>query len=180
MEMEFSMAHVWFCGDDDTWSAMPLGGHAVDVSVFPPVTLGENFQLGEDAQAALVRTGGDSPSWVLVVAPGGNARVNGFAPVAGVRALQDRDEVRAAASAPLFFSTETLARVEEFPGSERAVYCGRCRQAMEKGQLAVRCPQCGVWYHQSEQFPCWLYAPKCAFCPRSTALDAAFAWVPEA
>jgi hypothetical protein len=137
MEMEFSMAHVWFYGDDDIWSAMPLDGHAVDVSVFPPVTLGENFQLGEDAQAALMRTDGDSPSWVLVVAPGGDMRVNGFAPVAGVRALQDRDEVRAAASAPFFFSTETLARVEEFPGTERTVYCGRCRQAMEKGQLAV-------------------------------------------
>jgi hypothetical protein len=175
------VAHLWFRDDDDIWSAMPLDGRAVDVSEYPPQVLAEGFRLGEDTRAAVIRAGaGDSPVWVLLVAADGDVYINGFAPVAGVRVLQDRDEIRASSSQTLFFSTETLARVEEFPGAERAVYCGRCRQAMEKGQMAVRCPQCGIWYHQTGQLPCWTYAPSCGFCPQSTSLEARFAWIPEA
>jgi hypothetical protein len=54
--------------------------------------------------------------------------------------LQDRDEIRAGAVGALFFSTETLARIAEFAGSDRAIYCGRGRQAMPNGDPAVRCP----------------------------------------
>jgi hypothetical protein len=159
---------------------MPLNGHAVDVSVHPPRLLAEEFRLGEDTSVAVVRArAGDTPVWVLLAAGDDDLRVNGFPAVAGVRVLQDRDEIRAGLEDAVFFSTETLARVEEFPGSERAVYCGRCRQAMEKGQMAVQCPQCGIWYHQTESLPCWTYAPTCAFCPHSTALDAAYQWIPE-
>ena len=173
------MAHLWFRDDEDIWAAMALDGRAVDVSVYPPRVLAEGFLLGQDTPAAVVRAGtGDSPRWVLLAADG-DVRVNGFAPVAGVRLLQDHDEIRATPSKTLYFSTEALARVEEFPGSERAVPCGRCRQAMAKGQMAVRCPQCGIWYHQTENLPCWTYAPTCAFDPQPTALDAGYAWVPE-
>lgn len=175
------MAHLWFRDEEDIWSAMPLDGHAVNVSGRRPQALAEGFRLGKDSLAVVIRTeAGDSPVWVLLVAADGAAHVNGFAPVAGMRVLQERDEIRVSPSNTLYFSTETLARVEEFPGAERAVYCGRCRQAMEKGQLAVRCPQCGIWYHQTAELPCWTYAPSCGFCPRSTPLDAAFTWVPEA
>jgi hypothetical protein len=175
------MAHLWSRGDDDVWSALLLNGSAVDISVNPPRVLADGFRLGEDTLAAVIRAGaGDSPVWVLLAAADSGVRVNGFAPVAGLRVLQDRDEIRAAASGTLFFSTETLARVEEFPGSERAIFCGRCRQPMEKGQLAVRCPQCGIWYHQTGALPCWTYAPACGFCPQSTSLDAGYAWTPEA
>ena len=51
---------------------------------------------------------------------------------------------------------------------------------MRDAESAVRCPQCGIWYHQHDQLPCWTYAPACGFCPQSTALDAGFAWTPEA
>jgi len=177
------MAHLWVRESDDGWAAIELNGRAVDVSVYPPRALAEGFRLGEDTPAAVVRAAaGDSPVWVLLVAAQGEARINGFTPVAGVRVLEDRDEIRAGAGRALFFSTETLAHVEEFPGAEHAVYCGRCRQAMVKGQPAVRCPspKCGIWYHQTESLPCWTYAPTCAFCPQPTSLDAAFRWVPEA
>jgi hypothetical protein len=137
--------------------------------------------LGEGALAAVVRAGaGDSPVWVLLAAGDGDVRVNGFAPVAGVRVLQDRDEIRFAHSNAFFFSTETLARVDEFPGAERVIFCGRCRQAMEKGQMAVRCSRCGIWHHQTDKLPCWTYAPNCALCSQSTPLDEGFVWTPEA
>ena len=175
------MAHLWFRDEDDLWSAMPLNGHAVDISVHPPRVLADGFRLGEDTLAAVIRAEvGDSQFWVLLAAEDGGVRVNGFAPVAGVRVLQDRDEIRAAAADALFFSTETLARVEEFPAAERAIFCGRCRQPVENGQMAVRCPQCGIWYHQTGKLPCWTYAPTCGFCPQSTSLDAGFEWIPEA
>lgn len=175
------MAHLWFRAEDDIWSAMPLNGHAVDISVHPPRVLAEGFRLGVDVFAAVVRaTAGESVVWVVLVARDGGVRINGFSPVAGVRVLQDRDEIRAATPGPLFFSTETLARVEEFVGAGRPIYCGRCRKPVEQGQLAVRCPQCGIWYHQNGEFPCWTYAPTCGFCPQSTSLDADYEWTPEA
>lgn len=175
------MAHLWFRNDEDVWSVMPLDAAAADISVHPPRALAEGFRPGVDTRAALIRAaGGGSPVWVLLASASGEVRINGLAPVAGLRVLQDHDEVRVAPSNTLFFTTETLAHVEEFPGSERAVYCGRCRQPIEKGGMAVRCPQCGIWYHQAGELPCWTYAPSCAFCPQSTALDAGFGWMPEA
>jgi len=175
------LAHLWFRDNDDVWSALPLDGRAVNILARPPRVLAEGFRLGGDAPAALIRAGaGESPFWVLLAAPDGDVRVNGFAPVAGVRVLQDRDEIRAAPAGTMFFSTETLARVEEFVATDRAIFCGRCRQPMQNGDLAVRCPQCGIMFHQTEKLPCWTYASTCAYCSQSTALDTGFAWTPEA
>jgi hypothetical protein len=177
------MAHLWFRTDDEeeSWSTAPLNGHAVDITASPPRLLTEGFRLGEDTSAAVIRAGtADSPVWVLLTIQDGEVRVNGFAPVAGIRVLEDRDEIRAAASGTVFFSTESLAHATPFQAAERAIHCPRCRQPLLEGQMAVRCPRCGVWYHQHDGLPCWTYAPTCGFCPQSTALDAGFQWIPEA
>jgi hypothetical protein len=43
-----------------------------------------------------------------------------------------------------------------------------------------KCPQCGVWYHQSEElFDCWTYSELCALCDQSTGLDSDYLWTPE-
>jgi len=174
------MAQLWF-RDTDIWCAIRLGGRVADVSASPPRMREEGSRLGAGAKAVIVRVrAGDSPGWALVVAPDCDVRVNGFAPVAGIRVLQDRDEIRTASAEPLFFSVESLAHTEEFSGGERPVFCGRCRQAIRSAEMAVRCPRCGIWYHQTENLPCWTYGPSCGFCPQSTALDAGFTWSPEA
>src|ERR1035438_7357467 len=85
-----SMAHLWLRHDGDDWSAMLLAGHAIDISVHPPRILAEAFRLAEDTRVAVIPVAAeDPPTWVLLVAAGSDVRVNGFAPVAGLRGLQD-------------------------------------------------------------------------------------------
>jgi hypothetical protein len=174
------MAHIWFRNDEDIWSAMTLDRHAVDISVHPPQAMAEGFQMGEDSLVVVIRSAaGDSPVWVLLAGAKSDVRINGFAPVARVHVLQDRDEIRVQSLDPIFFSTETLARTGEFTATERAVFCGRCRQPIQNGEMAVNCPKCGIWYHQTEQLLCFTYSPQCNFCDQSTSLDAGFNWIPE-
>lgn len=119
-------------------------------------------------------------TWALIASPGFAVRLNGRAPAAGLSVLTDRDDIRVGGSTRYFFSTESLAAVEPFPDAERDVFCGRCRQRIEKGACAVRCPGCGVWYDQSRELPCWTYAQRCVFCETLTALDdQGFMWTPE-
>jgi hypothetical protein len=175
------MAHLWYRDADDVWRVRPLGECALDISVCPPRDLVPEFRLGHDTLAAVVSApAGGAARWVLLVAGDTEIRVGGFPTVAGVRVLQDRDEIGVHPSGTLFYSAETLARVEEFAAGERAIFCPRCRQPVESGQLAVRCPHCGIWHHQTAGLPCWTYSPTCGVCPQATALDRGYEWVPEA
>jgi len=172
------MAHIWYRNADNVWTAFALDGRAVDLAVCPPRVLDAVPDSGEGARAILMLArGGADTAWVLLAREG--VRVNGLQPVAGMRALQDGDEIVLDANPAIFFSAETLARIEDFPGAPQPVYCGRCRQALTAGQPGVRCPQCGLWHHQTAELPCWTYSENCSLCPQQTSLDAGFAWVPE-
>ena len=75
---------------------------------------------------------------------------------------------------------EKLAVIEEYTGAGSTAYCPRCKQALAKGQPSVRCPQCGILYHQlSEDLPCWTYSETCALCPQPTDMSAGYRWTPE-
>jgi hypothetical protein len=118
-------------------------------------------------------------TWVLLAGRATDVRVNGSDLALGIRALQDKDEVTVAGHR-LFFSTEQLAGVAPFAGSEQPAFCPRCKQRLERGEPAVRCPRCHAWHHQSERFPCWNYDSTCALCQEQlTALDAGYSWTPE-
>jgi hypothetical protein len=171
------MAHLWFQDEAGHWTALPLGGDEVSLGGFPPAPVAAGAPLA--THTVLPVAGGDGPAWALLVAPGGEVRVNGLPPVAGLRVLHDRDEISAAAPGAVFFSTETRPVVAGFPGKDHTVFCGRCRLPVETGQPAVACPQCGLWYHQSADSGCWTYGPHCAYCTQETALEAGFHWVPE-
>jgi hypothetical protein len=174
------MAHLWMRVASG-WEAQKLDVAQFDLALISASQVGD-AKPGKSSskRAQLIRTeAGGSRVWALVVAPDPHIRVNGRAPVAGVCVLADRDEIRMG-GVQYFFSTESLATVQELPPSERPVFCGRCRQKIEVGSPAVRCPLCGVWYCQSPELPCWTYAPACAFCPQPTALDSGFSWTPEA
>jgi hypothetical protein len=109
-------------------------------------------------------------------------RVNGSAVAAGLSVLSDRDEIRMGAGAR-YFSTESLAEVAPCNGTDRTVYCGRCRQPVLPNTPSVTCPGCQILYHQyqndAESLLCWTYSEQCNFCTTPTALDAGFVWTPE-
>ena len=163
------MAHLWFQVQNE-WVARQLSEDCANVAAFP-----EGFGDGR-----LVRAGSNtSPVWALAAAPGTLLHVNGRAVVGGLRVLNDRDLIRTPDGARYFFSSESLAEVKPFPGSDRPVFCGRCRLRIDSGSLAVCCPGCGIWFHQVDDLPCWTYSERCSYCGRDTALDAGFAWTPE-
>ena len=122
-------------------------------------------------------------TWVLIVPPEHSVHVNGERVMLGICALSDKDEIRVPGRESFFFSTEKLARVEPFPGgvNGQRFFCPRCKQEIQLAGLAVRCPQCGVWHHQSDadDLPCWFYGQHCALCDQPSGLDADYRWTPE-
>jgi hypothetical protein len=95
--------------------------------------------------------------------------------------LRHRDLIGLGAGARAFYSTERRARVEPFPGiNGRPAKCARCKDDIEPGAPSVQCPQieCSLWYHQSEERPCWTYTGACGPCGQPTSFSADFRWTP--
>jgi len=174
------MAHLWIATDRQ-WAVLPLEGDAFALTASPPQPvrrpLGENEAL---SSLVLVPTrAAEDPTWVVIAGPASGVSINGVPLVSGIRAIVDRDEIRVGGNGNVYFSTERLARIEEFPGSAQTSYCPRCQQEISTGTTAVRCPGCGVWHHEVEELNCWTYAEVCALCAQSTDLNAGFQWTPE-
>ena len=161
------MAHLWIQEPTQEWAIQPLTAS----------------ELSLDAGAArLIPT--KTGDWVVVTGADRDLRVNGRSLPTGIRVLEDRDELRLPGSGSLFFSTEVLAQVAAFPGSDTPHACPRCKLPLEKGDEAVKCPQCEVWTHEGgtaagEDRRCWSYADTCALCHQKTAADEGFQWTPE-
>lgn len=174
------MAHLWMRENSGDWAAMQLTGEAFWLTgdSAKPVRQASD-ELCDSAQL-LRRKSADGEKWfVLTPWQSHPWRINGVSIQTGLRLLRDRDELRADNRARLFFSTESLAVVESFPGRDHAIYCPRCKQEINVGDPAVRCPNCDAWHHQTEDFPCWTYAEKCSMCDQATGLDAGYRWTPE-
>lgn len=162
------MAHLWLPTEGD-WIVFPVNGTEVsppgqeDVRVVPAPVEGED-------------------QWVVLARPTpqtAGVYVNGWPLHSGLTILRDRDEIRVGEQDAWFFSTECLARVEALPRCDPAPVCPRCKQSIETGSPAVRCPQCDVWYHETVALPCWSYAKTCALCDQPTDLEAGYLWTPE-
>lgn len=179
------MAHLWVEETVGDWAVVPLHSPRVDLDALSrtardrqrnaaPVPAAPSL-----SGAALLNTGSPGHgAWHLVAPPHVELWINGMPMLAGLHVMADRDEIRFDARDTFFFSTEALARVSPMPITDKAVMCPRCRQRIEPHTLAVCCPPCGLWHHQSDELPCWTYAPTCALCPQPTPLDAGFRWTP--
>ncbi len=162
------MAQLWIY-EGGEWAWLPLASSYVPF----------RRPGGREPWAALIEADGQ---WAVIASSAADVRVNGLPLDLGVRALDDRDELRINEDGDkrhFFFSSERETAVEPFPGAEREVICLRCRQPIEKDDPAVRCPGCGAWYHQSDRYPCFTYSTSCPRCGGETALGAGFRWTPE-
>ena len=174
------MAAFWMQCDGE-WGAMSLNAQQLELRDEPGaaavrLAADDGAENGAVDPAVLVRVPRmlDGP-WVLLAAPGSNVFVNG-SQIFGMRILADKDEVRLRRQ-KWYFSTERLIRAEPFAGRE-GTCCALCRQPIVQGTMAVRC-RCNLWFHQTEEYGCWLYADRCCGCESPTAIDAGFAWTPE-
>jgi hypothetical protein len=175
------MAHLWVPDGPVGWAVLPLSGAAVSLAQWPPRVMASDSVVRSAGDVLLVRHGaGAARRWVLLASQDGAVRVNGAPVIGGVRVVEDRDEIWMRGEKPVFFSAEELARVEPFPAEASAKFCARCKLEVQAGSPAVRCPACSVWYHQSDDYPCWVYARTCALCDQPTDLAAGFRWTPEA
>jgi len=175
------MAHLWFSDKVGFWGFRPMVEGSCSVSFFPdgPV-FNRPARATLQSDVVLIQPGAaGADAWVLLAGRASDVRINGADLVLGIRALRDKDEVSVDGHR-LFFSTEQLACVTPFPGAEQPAFCPRCKQRLERADLAVKCPRCQAWHHQSEKFPCWTYDSTCALCQHQlTALDAGYSWTPE-
>ena len=178
------MAHLWMKNSDQNWAVMKLDGNAFTLTgdEIQPVRLRGSESECRAEGFVMASTCEDQIAWILLASGAQQRlRVNGVVFVAGIRVLRDRDELRLSSGQRMFFSTEILAHVEPFVGGDRPTFCPRCRQQIDSGRPAVRCPGCGAIHHQSEDdgFTCWAYAPRCALCDQSTDIATSYRWTPE-
>src|SRR5262249_3662164 len=144
------MPKLWISNQDHQWSATPLDN--------------AEFAIGE---AALLSCGGAHKSWVLVASPQAGVRLNGQPVPLGIRVLVDRDAIAGGADESVFFSTQESSCVAPF-SKDRAAPCARCKAEIKPGEASVKCPHCGAFHHQSEEWGCWDYDDKCAACSQPT------------
>jgi uncharacterized C2H2 Zn-finger protein len=184
------MAHVWSLIEVDRdgdakseWRAETLAADLIDLGSGAPVACAQDACKKSPSPALLVRdrdTAADA--WALLADD--HVYLNGTRLFAGLAVLRDRDELQVRTAegkrVRLFFSTERVAAIEPFAGSEQAMRCPRCRNPIEQGEPVVRCPSCNVIHHQAETRPCWTYARTCALCDATTTLDGSYRWTPEA
>ena len=174
------MAHFWCRGSNEDWVVHSLQSEAYALSRDPESPV-QAIEKGNGAPAPVVRRyAGDRNEWLLIAGPNpSRVNVDGLPLQLGIRVLRDRDEVRVG-NLRMFYSAETLARIVPFSKTDaKKPLCPRCRQPIVEQTPAVRCPQCGVWYHQSEDLPCWTYSEECALCDQPTELEAGYRWTPE-
>lgn len=176
------MANIWQ-NYEDNWVRQPLGSHYAVLPTqqgLPIQNLQEFPHNADQTTIANYERGDTTPLWVLLSGTKSRARINGKILSGGIHRLSDRDEVSFDGNSLLYFSTEEVATVEPFPVSDHPVFCARCRQSIEHGTSAVKCPSCGHWCEQSESKPCWKYGPTCPLCDQPTAFDTGLRWTPEA
>ena len=163
------------------WTAMPLPADAFALTGDPlKPAQGHEAEKAPAIGQILRRNSGDGEHWFVLTRPENSlVLINGIPLAAGLRNLRDRDELRIGSGERMFFSTESLACAEPFPGLAHEIFCPRCKQEIAPQSVAVRCPQCAAWHHQSEEFPCWTYSERCALCDQSSSLETGYRWTPE-
>lgn len=175
------MAQVWLRDDTRGWAPVELNSSDCQLVEGRPVAVSPE-EAGTSIAAPLLCREGEQ--WLVLAGESPAVRVNGRPLMAGLRLLRDRDAVafvdpQTSADITLFFSTEQLVQILPLPDDRAGTVCPRCRQGIDVGSPAVRCPECGTWHDETPQRNCWTYAATCAVCGATTDLAAGYRWTPE-
>jgi len=177
------MSHLFLQDAAGKWTAYPIDAANLALHAFLlPAVLGGSPSPLESGRAVglLSFRAGNVERWVVMARPDAPLRVNGVPLDAiGLRVLADRDEISIPGAGSAYYSAEALPEIVPFPGADRVVLCGRCRQEIVRGNPCVKCPGCGTAYHETKNLNCFSYHEHCTFCPAATALDAGLNWFPE-
>ena len=177
------MAYLWARDKDRTWSAISLSDDPLEIGQSRPMKLRpEDHPLGREDGVVLfsAEDAYKERTWTLIWGAGRTVRINGYVIHTGLRTLTHGDEITVSTNEPVFFSNETVVRVEIFEGSDKEIFCPRCKKTIETGQSIIRCPECGIAYHTSDDpdKDCWHFGPAC-MCGHSTKNDNELLWVPD-
>ena len=167
--------HIWTLNGSGAWDA-----HALTTTHDLELLADGNLVRLSHSPAWQVRlqawnNESELPAYVLLVKDGVPVRLNGQQPLS-VSLLQDRDEI-ALGRVYAYYSTEVLVKIVPFAGAHETIFCARCKSALAAEGLAVQCPACRLWYHETEAQPCWSYAQTCV-CSHPTTTGA-FIWQPQ-
>lgn len=170
------MSHLWIKDEEQQWAVFLL---LSDTYALEPFLEWSTRTTESGSAVSIVRSSGEeNEQWHLLVPHGVRVSVNGLPIITGLRTLRDRDQITIG-DRTAYFSTEERVQRVPFPGGERKFFCARCRQELIVGVSAVKCSQCNVWHHQTNELPCWTYAAHCALCSQQTDLEAGYRWQPD-
>ena len=167
-------ANLWQFTSGD-WEALALR-EAAALTAAAVTPLSRAAACLAHTPALLYNTGAH---WVLLAAPDTGVWVNASPLSEGLRVLADRDAIRIPGAPPLFFATDQSVERIPFP-DDQPLPCPRCRDPIQLGDMAVRCPGCGIWHHQHPERECWSYGSSCCNCNQPSAAAAVGqSWSPE-
>ena len=178
------MAQLWFKPANAELTMLPLSGHPVWLSVFPPRLAAPQFGFAGQTEVRLENLPDpktDEDRWLLFTGATAAVWVDGAPQSLGIYHLADGQEILVKGAGVVVLTTEKLPRITALPDSGTEVICPRCKTEIDPGTDAVRCPTCGIWHHEREDLPCWTYehSTHCAMCAQATALDGGLRRIPE-
>lgn len=101
-------------------------------------------------------------------------KLNGVSPFS-LSVIRDKDEISYDGQR-LYFTEEQVAKIE-VKQDDSVIFCPRCKDVIKPNTEVVRCPGCGLLYHESqkEDKNCWSYDSRC-ICGHTTKFE--LSWKP--
>ncbi|KYK22071.1 hypothetical protein AYK24_02780 [Thermoplasmatales archaeon SG8-52-4] len=101
-------------------------------------------------------------------------KLNGISPFS-LSVIRDKDEISYNGQR-LYFTEEQVAKIE-LKQNDTVIFCPRCKDLIKKMTEVVRCPACGLLYHESQKEAknCWSYDSRC-ICGHPTKFE--LSWKP--
>lgn len=165
---------------DNCWMVFPLDNRPGSASAEAPAGLAALLERLRPHRGAFLLTPSATRNPVLLAGSESGAFVNGNALPLGIRVLRDKDEIFLTRHRTrLYYTAGSPATIALFEATDTPTLCPRCTREITAGGPSVQCPTCGLWYHQTEERPCWTYTDTCRDCAQRTDLDGGYSWTPE-